>query len=107
MDAPNVETREPEPCPMCGEAHPECSEAVLDGMSLYAWSVAEQRMSPEGMETLKMVSTAVDELGVGEFLDEARNVRDLPEGEYTTLLVYLARMTLIDAAREELYRADE
>jgi hypothetical protein len=105
MDAPNVEAREPVPCPECGEVHLECSEAILGGMDLFAVSEADQRLSSEGREALRMVQHAADTLpgGAAEAWDLAENVEGLPENEITTILVYLARTTMIDAVRSELY----
>jgi hypothetical protein len=107
MDELNAETREPVPCPECGEVHLECSEAILDGMALRALSVAEVRLSSEGMEALWMVDHAAETLpgGWAEAWDLAENVEELPNEEKSALERYVARMGLIEAAREELYEA--
>jgi hypothetical protein len=106
MDAPNVEAREPVECPMCGEVHLECNQAILDGMGLLAVSEADKRLSSEGKEALRMVQHAADTLpgGGAEAWDLAENVESLPENEIMTIQIYLARTTLIDAARGELYK---
>ena len=106
MDAPNIETGEPAPCPVCGEAHPECGEALLTGMALTAWSEAERRLSEQGMEVLRMVDHAIDALGV-EAWNLAENAERLPAHEIQVIEVYLARKTLIDVARKDLYESEE
>lgn len=58
------EYREPAACPICGEEHLECSEAILDGMALNARFAAEKELSAEGKEVLRMVSHAVNTLGL-------------------------------------------
>jgi hypothetical protein len=105
MNAPNVETREPVECPVCGEVHLECSEVILDGIDLLASSEAEQRLSSEGMEALRMVEHAAETLpgGAVEAWELAENVERLPENEIRSIETYLARTTLIDAARSGLY----
>ena len=106
MDAPDVEAREPVPCPECGEVHLECSEAILYGMDLFAVSEAERRLSSEGKEALRMIDHAADTLpgGAAEALELAdKNVEHLPENEFRTILLFLARTTMIDSARSELY----
>jgi hypothetical protein len=105
MDAPNVEAREPVECPVCGEVHLECSEVILDGMDLLASSEASQRLSSEGMEALRMVEHAAETLpgGAVEAWELAENVERLPENEIRAIETYLARTTLIDAARSGLY----
>ena len=107
MDAPNVEAREPVECPMCGEVHLECSKVILDGMSLLASLEAEQRLSSEGMEALRMVEHAAEKLpgGAVEAWDLAENVAALPENAIRVIETYLARTTLIDAAHSDLYES--
>ena len=99
------ENREPAPCSVCGEVHIDCSQAIIDGMYLMAYLEAKQRLSEEGMEALQMVTHAVDALGV-EAWDMAENVENLPVEEVRIIEVFLARKTLIDAAREELYEEE-
>lgn len=94
--------REPAACPECGEVHLECSRVILDGMSLNAIHDARERLSAEGFQALRMVSHAVDTLGI-EAYDIAENVEALPLDEVRVIVLYLARKTMIDAAREELY----
>jgi hypothetical protein len=105
MDAPNVEAREPVECPECGEVHLECSEAILLGMDFLARSEAAKRLSSEGMEALRMLEHAAETLpgGAVEAWELAENVQRLPENEIRAIETYLARTTLIDAARSDLY----
>jgi hypothetical protein len=105
VDELNVETREPVECPMCGEVHLECSEAILGGMELSAVSEAKDRLSSEGLEALWMVDHAAKTLpgGLVEAWGLAENVDRLPESEIRVLETYFARISLIDFAREDLY----
>jgi hypothetical protein len=104
LDASAVEEfRAPRPCPVCGEVHLECSENVLDGMSLMAYWEAKRHLSAEGMEALRMVEHAIDALGFSDAWELAENVEALSTDEVRVIEVFLARKTLIDAARKELY----
>src|SRR5215218_788840 len=93
MEPPNVEAGEPIECPVCGEVHLECNEAILGGMALLALSEAEQRLSSEGMEALRMVEHAAETLpgGAVEAWDLAENVERLPKNEIRAIETYLAR----------------
>jgi hypothetical protein len=107
MDERNVEAVETVECTLCGKAHLECSEALLDGMAVGALSDAKARLSAEGVETLMMVGQASETLPGGVFeawgLAEAENINRLPENDVEVLKIYFARITLIGHAREELY----
>jgi hypothetical protein len=107
MDAPNAEAREPVECPACGNVHPECSDAILDGMDMLARDEADKRLSSEGKEALRMVQYAADTLpgGADEAWYLAESVERLPENEIRAIKTYLARTTLIDAARKWVYEA--
>ena len=87
----------------------ECSEAVLDGMALSSWLEAERRLSPEGMEPLRMVRHAADALcgGAAEAWELAENVEHLEVREVGNIEAYFARETLIEAAREGLYESPD
>lgn len=86
-----------EPCPTCGEYHPDCFRDLLFGLYLMARQEAESRLSPQGGETLKMVEHATDALGVVDAYDSAEALEDLPQREVRVIEVFLARKTLIDA----------
>ena len=107
---PNIEAKEPrEPidCPVCGNAHSECGDAILDGMDMVAQDEADKRLSSEGKEALRMVQYAADTLpgGADEAWYLAESVERLPENEIRAIKTYLARTTLIDVARKWLYEA--
>ena len=74
-------------------------------MDLRAVDEADQRLTSEGMEALKMVQAGADTLpgGAAEAWDLAENLESLPENEVRVIYMFLARTTLIDAARSELY----
>jgi hypothetical protein len=98
-----MEVGKPLLCPVCGEEHAECSEAVLGAMSLNAYHAANERLSERGRDALKMIESAADVLGVTEAWEAAENVEELPAEEVRVIEFYLARKTLIEAARKELY----
>jgi hypothetical protein len=97
------EFREPRPCPMCGEVHLECSENHLDGMFLMARLQAKRQLSAEGMEALRMVEHAIEVLGLSDAWELAENVEALSRDEVRVIEVFIARKTLLDTARKELY----
>jgi hypothetical protein len=91
---------------MCGGTHLECSQAIFDGMDMMAFFEAERRLSEEGMAALRQVMQAGETLpgGLKEAWELAENVEEsLPAHELRALETYLARWTLLDAARAELY----
>ena len=92
-------------CPMCGGTHLECSQAIFDGMDMMAFFEAERRLSEEGMDALRMVMQAAETLpgGLKEAWELAETVESLPPHELRALETYLARWTLLDTARAELY----
>ena len=93
-------------CPMCGGTHLECSQAIFDGMAMIAFFEAEQHLSEAGMDGFRMVMHAADTLpgGLKEAWQLAENVHEsLPVHELRALETYLARWTLLDTARAELY----
>ena len=92
-------------CPMCGGTHLECSQAIFDGMDMMAFFEAERRLSEEGMDALRMVMQAAETLpgGLKEAWELPENVESLPPHELRALETYLARWTLLDTARAELY----
>ena len=93
-------------CPMCGGTHLECSQAIFDGMDMMAFFEAERRLSEEGMDTLRMVMQAAETLpgGMEEAWELPENVEEsLPAHELRAIETYLARWTLLDTARAELY----
>lgn len=93
-------------CPMCGGTHLECSQAIFDGMAMMAFFEAERHLSEEGMDALRMVMHAAETLpgGLKEAWQLAENVEEsLPAHELRALETYLARWTLLDTARDELY----
>src|SRR3712207_5053764 len=92
-------------CPMCGGTHLECSEAIFDGMDMMAFFEAERHLSEEGMDALRMVIHAAQTLpgGLQEAWELAEYVEGLPAHELRALETYLARTTLLDTARAELY----
>ncbi len=106
MDAPDVEVAEPAPCPVCGEIHTECDEALLLGMALKARDEVERRLSPQGKDALGMVEHAAEALpgGLYEAWDLANNIDRLKREEIQALETYFARETLIDHARSGLYK---
>jgi len=91
-----------EPCPVCGEEHPECNQAIYDGMYMTAYLEAKRLLSEEGLEALRMVAHAVDALGL-EAWGMAENVENLPEDEVRIIEIFLARKTLIDVASGYAY----
>jgi len=92
-------------CPMCGGTHLECSQAIFDGMAMMAFFEAERHLSEEGMDTLRMVMQAAETLpgGLKEAWQLAENFESLPAHELRAIETYLARWTLLDTARAELY----
>jgi len=88
-------------CPVCGEDHTECTENLLSVMSFYAYSEAKKSLSAQGFEVLGMVSHAVDALGVYAY-DDAENMETLHVDEVRIIEFFLARQTLINAARQAL-----
>jgi len=93
-------------CPMCGCTHLECSQTIFDGMDMMAFFEAERRLSKERMDALRMVMHAAETLpgGLKEAWELAENVQEsLPAPELKTIETYLARWTLLDTARAELY----
>jgi hypothetical protein len=75
-------------------------------MEMSAYATVKDRLSPQGVETLGMVDAAVQELGVEAF-DLAENVKALPADEIRTIEIYVARISLIEHARKELYEPGE
>jgi hypothetical protein len=102
-DVQDTENRGFADCPVCGEVHTECNLAVLDGMVLRTWVEAKRRLSPEGMEFLRMMDYSGGMLpgGVIEALENAAGFADLPPDEQKVLEIYFARMTLIVTTREK------
>ena len=93
-------------CPMCGGTHLECSQAIFDGMAMMAFFEAERRLSEEGMDALRMVIHAAETLsgGLKEAWELAENIEEsLPAYELKARETYLARWTLLDTVRAELY----
>jgi hypothetical protein len=92
-------------CPMCGGTHLECSQAIFDGMAMMAFLEAERHLSEKGMDALRMVMHTAETLpgGLKEAWELAENVESLPAHELRALETYLARWTLLDTARAELY----
>jgi hypothetical protein len=91
-------------CPMCGGTHLECSQAIFDGMDMMAFFEAEQDLSKEGMDALRMVTHTAETLrgGLKDAWELAENVESLPAHELRAIQTYLARWTLLDTARAEL-----
>jgi len=88
-------------CSECGQDHAECDENLLSGMSLDAYSEAKKSLSAQGVEALGMVSHAIDALGVYAY-DDAENMETLHVDEVRIIEFFLARQTLINAARQAL-----
>jgi hypothetical protein len=70
-----------------------------------AFLEAERHLSEKGMDALRMVMHTAETLpgGLKEAWELAENVESLPAHELRALETYLARWTLLDTARAELY----
>ena len=92
-------------CPMCGGTHLACSQAIFDGMDMMAFFEAERRLSEEGMDALRMVMQAAETLPgrLEEAWELAEKFESLPAHELRAIETYLARWTLLDTARADLY----
>ena len=98
MDEP---TGEPARCTTCGEHHPMCFEAVFDGMTFGAYRHAHDRLSEQGREELATVDDGMDTIGFDETWTQAEGVDHLPDDEVREIEIYVARRTMVDAARRE------
>jgi hypothetical protein len=93
-------------CPMCGGTPLECGQAIFDGMAMMAFLEVERHLSEEGIDALRMVMHTSETLpgGLKEAWELAENVEEsLPAHELRAIETYLARWTLLDTARAELY----
>ena len=93
-------------CAVCGEAHLRCSEELLEGMEMGALSAAKARLSPEGIETLRMVDQAAERLP-GKMVEawelaEKENISRLSIHDVQVLRDYAAQITMIDHTREDM-----
>jgi hypothetical protein len=90
-----------EPCPVCGEYHPECDANLLGAMYLGSWIAAREVLSEAGVATLRMIVSAAEHIGVSDAYMKARVTSDLDREELDAIENFLARLILIEHFEKE------
>jgi hypothetical protein len=86
-------------CMECGQDHWECDQNLLMGMFLAASDQARRQLSPEGQEACNMLIYASDVIGAIDAYESMEAIEDLSDEDVRAIEIFVARLTLIEAAQ--------